>query len=70
MVVVRVDKERRQKVCADCGEEVGDLFLALRVLGIVLCPQCGSVIGRQLQEEAEEAFEISLQDILSQRVPS
>lgn len=70
MVVVRVDREERTKVCADCGEEVGDLFLALPVLGVVLCPHCGSTIGRRLQEEAEEARMLSLQDAFSQGTAS
>lgn len=68
MVVVRVDRERRQRICADCGEEVDELFLALPALGVVLCPGCGSTIGRRLQVEAEEALRMSLQLAFSQRL--
>ena len=67
MMVVVVDRERRQKVCADCGEEIDGLFLALPVLGVFLHPRCGSHIGRRLQEEAEEAFELSVRDAFGQK---
>jgi uncharacterized protein YqgC (DUF456 family) len=58
-VVVTVQCERRQEVCADCGEGIGLLFLALPSLGIFLHPRCGALVGRRLQEEAEEALLLS-----------
>jgi len=70
MVVVVVDRERRQKVCADCGEEIDGFFLALPALGLFLHPRCGCHVGRLLQEEAEEAFELSVQGAFGQRVRS
>jgi hypothetical protein len=65
MVVLTVAREQRQEVCADCGERIGVLFLALPSLGLFLHPRCGSVVGRQLLEEAEEAFLLSAQDSFS-----
>jgi hypothetical protein len=65
MVVLTVVQERRQEVCADCGERIGVLFLALPSLGLFLHPRCGSAIGRRLQDEAEEAFLLSAQDSFS-----
>lgn len=54
--------------CSDCSEEIGELFLALPALGVFLHPRCGSMVGRRLQEEAEEAFLLSTQDAFGRRV--
>lgn len=70
MMVVVVDRERRQAICAECGEPIGGLFLALPVLGLFLHPRCGSHIAERLQEEAEEAEVLSMQDAFGQGVRS
>lgn len=68
MMVVIVDRERRREICAECGEPIGSLFLALPMLGLILHPHCGSRIADRLQEEAEEAQVLSMQDAFSQGV--
>jgi len=67
MVVVRGDRERRRRLCDDCDEELGEIFVALPALGVVLCPRCGSTIGRRLQAEAAEAFEMELENLFGQK---
>lgn len=70
MMVVIVDRERRGELCTECGKPIGSLFLALPMLGLILHPHCGSRIAERLQEEAEEAEVLSLQDGFAQAVRS
>lgn len=70
MMVVIVDRGQRQKICTECGEPIGGLFLALPMLGLFLHPHCGSHIAERLQEEAEEAEVLSMQDAFGQGVRS
>lgn len=65
-MVVVVDQERRQRICASCGEKIDGPFVALPGLRLFLHPDCGSHIGRRLQEESEEALELSLQEAFGQ----
>lgn len=70
LMVVIVDRRPQQKICTECGEPIGELFLALPVLGLFLHPRCGSRIAERLQEEAEEAQVLSMQNAFGQGVRS
>lgn len=70
MMVVVVDRGQRQKICSECGEPIGALFLALPMLGLFLHPHCGSRIAERLHEEAEEAEVLSMQNAFGQGVRS